>query len=140
MQTRITEDRLVFLIQKLQDLLQAKPLPFAELTPSKVPIAGGVYVITASINGEEHPYYVGRTKNLQQRLYNNHLMGRTSNAGLKKYLLAAGEVEDVETAKQFIKARCSIRWIEEEDFRQRAAIEGCATAMLLPKHGIYEEH
>ena len=79
----ITESQLQFLKDKFNSLINASPVSFAYLTPSKVPESAGVYVITALLSGAEHPYYVGRTKNLRQRLYNNHLMGPLSNARLK---------------------------------------------------------
>jgi excinuclease UvrABC nuclease subunit len=78
------------------------PLAFADLVPSKLPVAGGVYLITARLDGLEEPYYVGRSKNLQRRIYTNHLMGPLANARLKKYLINTGECTDLLTAKQFI--------------------------------------
>jgi hypothetical protein len=97
-------------------------------------------LITAIINGSERPYYIGRSKNLRQRLYNNHLMGPRSNARLKKYLVDFGECSDMKDAKDFIRQNCLARWIEEYDIRKRGAIEGYTTGLLFPKYGIYEEH
>ena len=110
------------------------------MTPSKLPQRAGVYVITARIEGVECPYYIGRTKNLRQRLYYNHLMGPLTNARLKKYLIEAKECSNREDAKQFIRTYCLARWIEEPDIRKRGAIEGYTTGLLFPKYGIYEEH
>jgi len=137
---RIARRQMKALKLKYERLLAAKPLAFADLTPSKVPKAAGVYVITAVKSRYELPYYVGRTKNLQQRLYNNHLMGPLSNARLKKHLIDAGECRDVADAKGFIRKHCVVRWVKQEGFRQRGALEGYATGLLFPKHGIYEEH
>lgn len=136
----ITKTQIEFLEKRFISLVGATPLPFSELTPSKVPQSGGVYIITALLSGVEQPYYVGRTKNLRQRLYNNHLMGPLSNARLKKHLISAGECENIEDAKRFLKRFCLVRWVEQEGFRERGAIEGYATGLLFPKHGIYEEH
>lgn len=70
---------------KLYELLTADKVEFKTLTPSKIIKAGGVYIITDSRNPEnEIPYYIGRTKNLRQRIYTNHLMGSLTNARLKK--------------------------------------------------------
>lgn len=123
-----------------QCLLASKPLAFSQMTPSRVPTSPGVYLITALLNGGELPYYVGRSKNLQQRLYNNHLMGPISNARLKKYLIDSGECADINAAKEFIRSTCIARWIEESDMRRRGAIEGYVTGLLIPKYGIFEEH
>lgn len=121
-------------------LINSKPIAFKELTPSKIPKAGGVYIITAKQRPKEEVYYIGRSKNLRQRLYNNHLMGPLSNARLKKYLIKSGECRNLQEAKDFIKKYCLARWIEEDDIRRRGAIEGYATGLLFPKYGIYEEH
>jgi hypothetical protein len=136
----VTESHLRFLEERFNALLRASPLAFAHMTPRKIPEAAGVYVITAELAGSEHPYYVGRTKNLRQRLYNNHLMGPLSNARLKNSLICGGECEDIVAAKGFLKHCCSARWIEQQGFRERGAIEGYATGLLFPRHGIYEEH
>jgi hypothetical protein len=131
---------LLYLQTNFESLLKNEAIPFNELTPSMVPDAGGVYLITAKINGREEPYYVGRSKRLRRRIYTNHLMGPITNARLKRYLISSGECKDVEEAKDFIKQYCSVRWIEEENTRKRGAIEGYITGLLYPKHGIYEEH
>lgn len=129
-----------FVDNAFQRLVAADPLPFSAMTPSKLPMASGVYVITARVDGRELAYYVGRSKNLRRRLYTNHLMGSLTNARLKKYLVNTGECSGIAEAKQFIQRWCLARWIEETDVRKRGAIEGYVTGLLFPKHGIYEEH
>lgn len=135
-----TKKQAKFLQQKYNALVSAQFLDFSNLTPSKVPVAGGVYVITKKSGSREMPYYVGRTKNLQQRLYNNHLMGPPSNARLKKHLVAHGECTDHCAAKVFLKEKCRVRWVLQKGFRERGAIEGYITGLLFPKYGICEEH
>ena len=71
--------------------------------------------------------YVGRTKNLRQRLYNNHLMGLQSNARLKKYLTEDPERPDIPTidaAKQYLIDHCYFQFIPEPDVRILGQIEG----------------
>ena len=131
---------LAFVEGALERLLSMSPIAFADLVPSLLPKVGGVYLITAIQRKVERPYYIGRSKNLQRRIYTNHLMGPLTNARLKKYLVNTGECSDPEAAKQFIRTFCHVRWIEEADIRKRGAIEGYATGLLFPKHGIYEEH
>ena len=129
-----------FLRKKYEELISAQFIKFSELTPSKVPIAEGVYVITKKYGSRELPYYVGRTKNLRQRLYNNHLMGPPSNARLKKHLVAHEECSNHAEAKAFLRKKCRVRWILQKGFKERGAIEGYVTGLLFPKYGIYEEH
>jgi len=135
-----TEKWLIFIEDSYTRLISIPPLHFRDLTPTLVPDIPGVYLITAMLDGSEQPYYIGRSKNLRQRLYNNHLMGPRSNARLKKYLIDSGECSDMKNAKEFIRQNCLARWIEESDTRKRGAIEGYATGLLFPKYGIYEEH
>ena len=129
-----------FLQDKYKSLCDCKPIAFKDIVPSEIPEVAGVYLITARKSRKEIPYYIGRTKNLRQRIYNNHLMGQFTNARLKKYLVQYNECKDITEAKEFIKNRCMVRWIEEPDFRNRNAIEGYATGLLSPKYGMYEEH
>jgi hypothetical protein len=121
-------------------LLSCKPLPFAEMTPQKVPEKPGVYMITACLNGKEESYYVGRSTNLRRRLYKNHLMGAPANARLKKYLVESRECANYKSAKNFICRKCVARWLQEPDLKKRGAIEGFVTAILRPKYGISHEH
>lgn len=134
------ENWLKFLEDSYNKLISISPLYFHDLIPSLVPDIPGVYLITAVIDGSEQPYYIGRSKNLRQRLYNNHLMGPRSNARLKKYLVDFEECSDMKEAKDFIRQNCLARWIAESDTRKRGAIEGYVTGLLFPKYGIYEEH
>ena len=129
-----------FLKHTYEALINSKPIAFKELTPSKIPEVGGVYVITAKKGSNEEVYYIGRSKKLRRRIYTNHLMGPVTNARLKRYLVSSKECRNVQDAKDFIKKYCLVRWIEEDDIRRRGAIEGYATGLLFPKYGIYEEH
>jgi hypothetical protein len=86
---------LTYLQKSYNALLKTKPIPFCKIIPSIIPDVGGVYLITANIQGLEVPYYVGRSKRLRRRIYTNHLMGSVKNARLKKYLINSTECQDV---------------------------------------------
>jgi len=129
-----------FLSKSLEQLLNRLPLKFSQMTPSLLPKTAGVYLITKIEGDIEISYYVGRTKNIRQRLYNNHLMGPLANARLKKYLIDNQICSTIDEAKDFIRRHCAARWIEEEDYRRRGAIESFCTAALFPEYGIDEEH
>lgn len=99
---------LEFLSTALHRLESRDPLAFSAITPSRIPELAGVYLITAVFDGREIPYYIGRSTNLRQRIYNNHLMGPLANARLKKYLIDSGECPDIASAKDFIRTRCYV--------------------------------
>ena len=85
-------------------LLSSQRYDFADLVPSK--LENKLAVVYAIFDKHEgSTLYVGRTKNLRQRLYNNHLMGPESNARLKKYLVEDPDRPDISTmdvAKQYL--------------------------------------
>ena len=86
--------------------------------------------------------YVGRTKNLRQRLYNNHLMGPKSNARLKKYLVEDPSVTNITTmaeAKLYLRDSCYFQYIAEPDVIRRGQIEGLLSYLLNVRY-IHEEH
>lgn len=124
---------------KLDDLLKANPVPYLNLTESQLPKVGGVYLISANVDGAVIPYYVGRASTLARRLYTNHLMGNQSTARLKKYMVESGEVSNMTAAKEFLRQNCSIQWILESEYRNRGALEGFFTSVLFPKYGIAPE-
>ena len=122
-------------------LLHSKKYYFDVLTPSmltnKLPV---VYAITDKTSGEV--LYVGRTKNLRQRLYNNHLMGPKTNARLKKYLVEdplQPKITTMEQAKAYLKENCYAQFIPEPDMVKRGQIEGLLSFMLNVRY-IHEEH
>ena len=123
---------------KLLEMQSMESMMFSVLTPSMIPEKEGVYCIYHIDGGV--PLYVGRTKNLRQRLYNNHLMGPLTNARLKKYLIDDGVVDNLDSAKEYIRKNCCFRWVIEPEMRVRGALEGYMTGVLFPRYGISEEH
>jgi len=136
-----SRDWKISLREALEQLCAQPSLRFSQMTPSSLPEAAGVYLITKiESNNVEIPYYIGRTKNIRQRLYNNHLMGPLANARLKKYLIDNRICSTIQEAKNFIRGNCAARWLEKDEYRIRGAIESYCTAMLFPEYGIAEEH
>lgn len=122
-------------------ILSAPKYYFSDLKPSM--LQDGlevVYAITHQYSGEV--LYVGRTKNLRQRLYNNHLMGPVTNARLKKYLIEDSnvpEVTEIESAKEYLRQNCYFQYLPASDIRKRGQIEGLLSFMLNVRY-IAEEH
>jgi hypothetical protein len=136
-------DWLMFLELSINNLYSIKPIAYSSITPSQIPEQAGVYLISEIIDNIETALYVGRSKNLRNRLYRNHLMGNPINARLKKYMMQDEfhpAFENKELAKQYIKEKCFVRWILEDNIRKRGALEGYFTAIFFPKYGISEEH
>ena len=119
-------DRLDAVRKITEDLKCATIYDFSSLPgPSALPERAGAYIIFDKKTKEV--YYVGKTTNLRQRLYNNHFMGPTTNARLKKYLIddpAFPGISDPAGAKDFIKKNCSFVFLLESDVRERGHLEG----------------
>ena len=137
----VPADRLEEAQKLANQLLNSLKYSFSDLKPSMLPDGtAGVYVITNRHTGEV--LYVGRTKNLRQRLYYNHLMGPTTNARLKKHLIEdASEpaVTTPEEAKAYIKEHCYAQFLTEADVLRRGQLEGLLSFMLNVKY-MHEEH
>jgi len=137
----------VEMLERLQEgisltnqFLSVPGVSFCDLKPSNIPAEPGVYAIFNKETNET--LYVGRTKNLRQRLYNNHLHGPSSNARLKKYLVEdANEpgITSLDEAKTYLKENCFFRFIIKEDTLKRGRLEGLLSFMLNVRY-MYEEH
>ena len=127
--------------QKLiNGFLASEKFKFFDLKPSSIPDKlPGVYAIY-NLN---ETLYVGRTKNLRQRLYNNHLMGPISNARLKKYIIedmtCFPNINTLNEAKEYLRKNCYIQYITVETVIERGKLEGLLSYALDVKY-IHEEH
>ena len=127
-------------IEIAKRILSAPKVAFVEIKPSQIPDAPGVYVI--KIQDSDETLYVGRTKNLRQRIYSNHLHGPLSNARLKKYLIEdpnEPSITDLATAKQYLKDCCYVQFQIIDDLLERGQVEGLLS-FLLDVQYLYEEH
>lgn len=107
-------------------VFQSKIYSFSSIVRSELPEEAGVYVIW--VKKTEEVLYVGRTRNIKQRLYTNHLMGNKSSARLKKYLVDDNvnhpEIDDYSKAKEYIRQNCNFQFILCDDNNERGHIEG----------------
>ena len=138
--SRTIEKRMQDGMALAQKFLAGKKLFFSALKPSELPAEAGVYAIFHKESGKA--LYVGRTKNLRQRLYNNHLHGPTTNARLKKYLIedpTETDICDLEAAKQYLKDYCYAQFSIEQNLLVRGQLEGLLSYLLDVRY-LYEEH
>lgn len=107
-------------------VFQSKIYSFSSIVRSELPEEAGGYVIW--VKKTEEVLYVGRTRNIKQRLYTNHLMGNKSSARLKKYLVDDNvnhpEIDDYSKAKEYIRQNCNFQFILCDDNNERGHIEG----------------
>lgn len=136
MENRIQEAKRI-----TEEIFSSPKYYFKDLKPSLlIDKLEAVYAITDMSTGEV--LYVGRTKNIRQRLYNNHLMGPKTNARLKKYLVEDPlqlQISDMEHAKNYLKANCYTQFILEPDMVKRGQMERLLSYMINVRY-IHEEH
>ena len=124
-----------------EQFLTGKKFFFSALKPSDLENRlAAVYAIFH--RDDPKALYVGRTKNIRQRMYTNHLMGPTTNARLKKYLIedeTIPEVFDAQSAKHFIIENCYFQYLPEPGMEARGRLEGLFSYLLRVRY-IHEEH
>lgn len=130
-------------INKLVESLKAsEKVYFENLLPSDLQEDLAVVYVIIDKNTSE-ALYVGRTKKLQRRLYNNHLHGNKSTARLKKYIVEDNinfaNITTYEQAKQWIKSNCYFQYIKIDDSRERGHVEGML-GFILDSRYIEDEH
>ncbi len=141
MAIKVNVERLEQAADITERLLCTPKYYFSNLKPSD--LENGLAAVYAIFDkNTDETLYVGRTKNLRQRLYNNHLMGPESNARLKKYLKEDPNMPSIQTmeeAKSYLRDNCYFRFLPESDVRIRGQIE-CLLSFLLDVRYIHEEH
>ncbi len=117
----------------VERLLSQTPIPYSKATPSSFPEARGVYAITTL---QDEVIRAGKTgqgnATLRDRLYRNHLMGNQSG-NLRAQLVASGRCTDLESAKDWIRKNCLVRYLEIDDRALRANAEHFILAVLQPE-------
>jgi len=119
-------------IEKLLILISSHPTPFDDNLHRNLPTEGGIYRVFEAPSDWRESIYVGKTSNLQDRIYNNLLMGNTQAHTLKRKLVNAGFPN--EKAKQYFKNNCRIQYLEISDERQRSFFEHFTISILKPKY------
>lgn len=118
--------RLKLAKEKYDQLMNSKVYSFSAVVPSNLPKEAGVYIIW--LKDTEEVLYVGRTRNIQQRLYTNHLQGNETTARLKKYLVNDMErhpdITEYPQAKEFMQKHCNFQFILIDDNNERGHVEG----------------
>ena len=134
------KERMLEGVKLAEEFLSTLKINFSDLKPSDLPAKPGVYAIFRKDTGET--LYVGRTKNIRQRLYNNHLHGPFTNARLKKYLVEDPNepaIPDIATAKQYLLENCYFQYTVEADTMARGRLEGLLSYLFNVRY-MYEEH
>jgi excinuclease UvrABC nuclease subunit len=117
----------------LENLLNSKHLSLLdENLTNMLPRQGGVYCI--SDKTDNMIIYIGQSKDLQKRIYRNHLMGSQRNSTLRRKIIIEGKYFNEDQVRNYLHEQCMAQFIEIEDEFKRKFFEHFAIAMLKPKY------
>ena len=134
--------RVFELARWLDDLLHEEPMRFDSIRPSTIPSEGGIYLISETSRREERILYIGLSGNLSQRIYTSQFQGDSAASPVKAALIEHWRARDLSSAKEYLKARCAVRFSLVPDYREREMREGFGKAVLKPPFSLYrgKEH
>ena len=117
-----------------QLLLASAHIAFDERLRGALPVEGGVYRVFEIGANWQDSVYIGKSTNLQNRIYHDHLMGNRQASTLKKKLIANGLFPDENAVKQYLRQKCLVQFVVIQDDAERTSFEHFAVAVLRPKY------
>jgi len=118
----------------LTTLISGSQVPFDNNLHRNLPTEGGVYRILETSSDWKQSIYIGKTGNLQDRIYYNLLMGDSGAHTLKRKLISGTRLLSEETVKQYLKDECQIQYLIISDERERSLFEHFAISILKPRY------
>jgi len=120
--------------EMLLSLLSSQQIPFDENIRRALSQSAGVYRIFEIDALWQDSVYVGRTSNLQTRIYSDHFMGNRQASTLKRKLIKSGRFADETEVKEYLRDRCLVQFFELTDDTERKWFEHFAVAVLRPEY------
>jgi hypothetical protein len=133
----INHQRIFGLTKWLDEVLSRAPVKFDSITPSAIPSDGGIYFIS-DLSRREEIIYIGQSSNLSQRVYTNQLQGDKMASQIKMALIEHERAKDLDSAKDYLRKFCALRFDIVHDYREREMREGFAIAVLKPQFSLYK--
>jgi len=130
--------RIFDLTKWLDEVLSRKPVKFDSITPSAISSDGGLYFISDLSQRNEEIIYIGQSGNLSQRIYTNQLQGAKMDSQIKIALIKHGRAKDLDSAKDYLRKFCAVRFDVVPDYREREMREGFGKAVLKPEFSLYK--
>ena len=127
------EETILRLTKLLHTFLDSPVIPFDHNLKHSLPKNGGVYRLFETQNLDwQNSIYIGKSIDLQRRIYTNHLMGNRQASTLKRKMIKSGEYIGEIAVKKYLIEKCSLQVITIEDVSERIAFEHFAIAILKP--------
>jgi|SRR3989338_9334923 len=103
--------------------------PLGQINRRNIPKKPGIYLFT---DKKRKILYVGKTKNLQDRLYSKHRMGTPESSTLKRKLIKLKGLNE-NNVKKYIESNFYVRW-RVVSFIKAAYFEHFLISVLNPKY------
>ena len=120
----------------LNELCNKYSVHFRNVLPKDLPDSPGVFLITMIEDHYEIPYWIEWTDSIKKRIQGSMLMGGFAEKSFKKDLIEKKICKDIDEAKQFIREKCTLRWIRLKDTVLRNALANYGRAVLMPRCGL----
>ncbi len=114
--------------EPVSELLSCVPRSFDDNLPNHLPKTGGIYRVFEMNDGRHDTLYIGRTRNLQERLWNDLYRGQSAMT-LRGILERNPDVEDVPT---YLEERCHVQFAVVPSLGERTYVTHFAIAVLRP--------
>lgn len=120
-------------LERLQDLISCEKIRFDSDLHSALPKDAGVYRIIRANDETRTTLYVGTSKNLQDRLYSNLLMGDVTAHTLRNKLIKSKMCSNEEDIKNYLRNNCLIQFEIIPNKKERHYFEHFAISILKPQ-------
>jgi hypothetical protein len=117
----------------LQTLVESFSHPFDKNLYGNLPSEGGIYRIFEKGADWQDSVYIGKSFDLQKRIYKNHFMGDRKASSLKRKLIKIAEFADEKAVKQYLKEKCLVQFVLIRDKAERTWFEHFSIAVLKPR-------
>lgn len=120
-------------LEKLSKLRNSRSISFDSKIHKTLPVKGGVYRILEKRDNKRISIWVGKTNNLQRRIYRAHLMGNRGASSLKKKLIKRNICSNETNVKKYLRKKCKVQFLVIRDKNESSLFEHFAIAVLKPK-------
>lgn len=112
----------------VRELLSCVPRSFDDNLPNHLPKTGGIYRVFEMDGARHDTLYIGRTRNLQERLFSDLYHGQSAMT-LRGILDRNPQIEDVQA---YLEASCHVQFAVVPQLEDRTYITHFAIAVLRP--------
>lgn len=114
--------------EPVRTLLSCVPRSFDDNLPNHLPKTGGIYRVFEITDSRHDTLYIGRTRNIQERLYNDLYLGHHAMT-LRGILERNPEIIDIQA---YLEQRCHVQFAEVHQLEERTFVTHFAISVLRP--------